>query len=182
MDADVNLCCLPECLTKIRYSLRPVDMEALSLCQFVMWYRTEKPREEAANAQQGTAVPIVTAADLAPLAVPLLPPVLTLTDGTRLRRLRHPRAVGWAPRTEYGRLVMFKVNHLEIGLSYVEGHRGSMNPCQAWRDEAVQLGEFLEPEAAATEAAVPDMAGGMGESRVQGVERQLILMFRNSFQ
>jgi hypothetical protein len=57
-----------------------------------------------------------------------------------------------------------------------------MNPCQAWRDEAAELGKFLEPEAAAAQAAVPDMAGGPGESRVQGVERQLIVMFRNSFQ
>jgi hypothetical protein len=30
--------------------------------------------------------------------------------------------VGWAPRTEYGQLVMFKVNYLEIRPIYVEGY------------------------------------------------------------
>ena len=55
------------------------------------------------------------------------------------------------------------------------------NLCQAWREEAAELRRFREPEAATTEAAVRDMAGGRGESRVEGVERQLRYLFCNSF-
>jgi hypothetical protein len=55
-----------------------------------------------------------------------------------------------------------------------------INPCQAWREEAAELRRFWEPEAAAEETAVLDMAGGRGESQVAAVQRQLFEQFRAS--
>jgi hypothetical protein len=106
---------------KQHYSLRPGDWEHLTLCQMMMWYRGEKPGEEAANAQQGPAVPLVMAAHLALPAISFLPPVLLLEGGTRLRRLRKPRAVDWTPRTEYGQLVMFRVSKQINMVTVIDG-------------------------------------------------------------
>ena len=42
---------------KVLYSLRPADWEELTLCQLVMWYRRDKPGEEAANSSRALPCP-----------------------------------------------------------------------------------------------------------------------------
>ena len=43
---------------------------------------------------------------------------------------------------------------------------------QPWRDEAGDLGQFTERQAARVEAALVDVRGGRGESRLEAVRRK----------
>ena len=55
---------------------------------------------------------------------------------------------------------------------------GNRNPYpQAWRDEARDLGQFSDPQAAEVEATMVDLRGGRGETRVEAVIRQLRELF-----
>ena len=49
---------------------------------------------------------------------------------------------------------------------------------QPWRDEELELGQFRDPLAAATEAAIEDVSGGRGETRLQAVKRVLVEQFK----
>ena len=52
---------------------------------------------------------------------------------------------------------------------------------QAWRDEMVDLCQFVDPAAAAEEAGILDLAGGRGETRLEAVERGLKEQFRKCY-
>jgi hypothetical protein len=42
----------------------------------------------------------------------------------------------------------------------------------------LELGQFRDPLAAATEAAIEDVSGGRGETRLQAVKRVLVEQFK----
>ena len=45
---------------------------------------------------------------------------------------------------------------------------------QPWRDEAADLGQFLDPVAAALELQTEDVEGTRGETRIEAVERKIM--------
>ena len=98
---------------KERYSQRPLSLDYLCLAQFVMRYRLAYPGEgDAVPQQAGALVPVARALDidLPPGHLTHLPAVIILQDGQRVRRLKEPRVVDWAPATTYTTILMFKVS------------------------------------------------------------------------
>ena len=51
-----------------------------------------------------------------------------------------------------------------------------INP-QPWRNEAADLGQFANPQAAMVEAALEDVRGDRGETRVASVRRQVLELY-----
>ena len=73
-----------------------------------------RPGRDEEAIRFGLAVPVVTPGDSpAPPGQSSLPQVITLTDGRVMRRRRHPIAVEWGLQTDFGDLVMLKVNILD---------------------------------------------------------------------
>ena len=98
-------------LAMLRYSKRPDIFAAMTLCQFLMWYREmRRGQEDAQPRHQGLPKVVVTAVDLTPQpAPPPLPLRLHLQDGTVMVKRRKPCPVNWAPLGAHSDIVMFKV-------------------------------------------------------------------------
>ena len=96
---------------KTRYGLRPLNLECLTLAQFVMFFRLPKPGDGVPQ-QAGALVPVATPedTDLPAHHLTHLPAVLHLQDGRMVRKLRSPRVIDWAPATNYSEIMMLKVN------------------------------------------------------------------------
>ena len=104
---------------KARYSQRPINLDFLSLAQYVMFFRLAKPGEgDAVPQQAGALIPVAVPqdTDLPPGHLTHLPAVLTLQDGLVMRQLRAPRVVDWAPTTTYGSIMMLKVYILNTNI------------------------------------------------------------------
>ena len=87
-----------------------MNTEFTTFGQFKAWFRVAKRGSEQAVPRTSGTVKIATPDDLpAPPEHSLLPLVLTLIDGTTMRRLQQPRALDWGPKSNYAEILLFKV-------------------------------------------------------------------------
>jgi hypothetical protein len=152
-------------------------MKHLSFAQFLMWYNLSRGNKDTTPPRPSPTTAICTPADL-PAESPslVLPALLHLTDGTVLSLRRKPRALDWAPKSEYADILLFTVNYLYFFLCLVISDR---NLSQSWMDEEVDLGNFARDEAYRTlHHQREDTASGLRETRIKSVKRKLEGEFR----
>ena len=100
-----------ESVEKERYGMRPPGLELLTLAQFLLWYRLPNLGQEEARPQERIPISLIKTGDTpwAPHHITILPTILTLEDGTVLRRMRQPRALHVSPATPYSTILLCKV-------------------------------------------------------------------------